>query len=229
MGDIVHTVPMAVGAAPRQARGAHRLARGPAASGVLDLFPVADEVIAIDPPGRGGKRWRSCGASRDGVRCRDRRAGPAQVRGPRAAGRRPAHDRVRARGAARAGRRAFLLRDRRARSRRSRRAAEPAAAARAGHRRHADRDAGPRGASPRSPTTCSGRRGALRRASTPARDGRTSSGRPRSSAPSRRRSRSRTACRGWSCGGPARNRWRGASRRRRRGRRCWRRRPAWPT
>ncbi len=53
-------------------------------------------------------------ASRDRLRRRDRRAGPAQVRGAGAAGRGPADHRVRARGAARAGGRAFLYGDRRA-------------------------------------------------------------------------------------------------------------------
>ena len=148
------------GASPGEAGGAHRLARGPAAP--RRAGPVSR--------GRRGHR-RSIrravaetvavvrASSRDGVRRRDRRAGPAQVRGPGAAGRRPSHHRVRARGAARAGGRALLLGDRRSHGWPARRAAEPAVAARAGHRRLADRDAGPRRANPRSPPMCSGQSG----------------------------------------------------------------------
>ena len=160
MGDIVHTVPMAVGLAARPARDPHRLDRGPATSGRARLVSRRRRGHRHRPVGcMAADRRGRARASQGRIRRRHRRARAAQVRRPRAVGRAAAHDRVRARGAARAGCRAFLLGDRRARECRSRRAAEPASAARAGHRRHADRDTGARRRSPMSPTTCNGRPG----------------------------------------------------------------------
>ena len=224
MGDIVHTVPMAV--ALRRARPEARIDwivdRRHAA--VLDLFPVADEVIAIQPGRETVAVVRRLRETAYDVVIDAQGLLKSAVMARLAGGRRTigfSREALREPAAVH-----FYTETVAPRAGGSRRAAEPAAAARAGHRRRADRDTDARGAVRGRRRRAAGDRAALRRDQPRARGGRTSSGRPRSSAPWLQRFRSHAACRGWPCGARARNRWRGASRRPRRGRRCWRRRPA---